>query len=253
MNTRVEIGKRIKKLRQENNLSQTNVAEILFITQAAYSLIENSQNGIVAEHLVKLSKLYDVSADYILTGEDNYIKIGRESGFIPLLRTHAHAGFIKAMTKDSFYDIKDWFRIPGFNPSEEQLLFEVEGNSMAPTLFAGDVLVCQLQHNTDKILDGSAVVLITVEGIMVKRLRRDKDSEYWMVENDNEAHGEIDRLNKDDVKKIMMISGKISSVLVPHSVTDGKARMQNLEDSVETLRKELLDMNKKLNSVTNNK
>lgn len=43
MENRLQIGDRIRALRQKNNFSQSYVAEKLFISQAAYSLIENSQ------------------------------------------------------------------------------------------------------------------------------------------------------------------------------------------------------------------
>ena len=56
--SRTAIGDRIRKLRHENKYSQVFVAENLCISQAAYSLIENSQNGIVAEHVIRLSGLY---------------------------------------------------------------------------------------------------------------------------------------------------------------------------------------------------
>ena len=155
MHQRIEIGKRIKKLRQKYNFSQTQVAEVLFISQAAYSLIENSQNGIVAEHIIKLGRLYNVSTDYILTGDKNYIRIGRETGFVPLLRSHAHAGYLEDLNKEPIYDIKDWFRVPGFNPNKNQVLLEVEGESMLPTILPGDILICESQYDIGNVLDGS--------------------------------------------------------------------------------------------------
>ncbi|MGA8854584.1 MAG: LexA family transcriptional regulator [Christiangramia sp.] len=253
MKHRDEIGKRIKKLRQDSNFSQTHVAEILFISQAAYSLIENSQNGIVSEHIIKLSKLYNVSTDYLLTGEINYIKLGRDTGFIPLLRANSHSDFLKDLNSEDFFDIKDWFRIPGFDPTKEQTLFEVDGDSMAPSIFPGDVLVCQLHHNMDNVLDGSVVVLITVEGISIKRLRRDEDPDYFLMANDNEVYGGEGRVRKNDIKKMMMISGKISSVLIPRSEFAENEKLQKLEESFDLLKQELFEMNKKLSSLADKK
>lgn len=80
MKNRAEIGSRLKKLRQKHNFSQTHVASVLFISQAAYSLIENSQNGIVVDHIIKLSKLYNVTTDYILTGNKNLVNISGKLG-----------------------------------------------------------------------------------------------------------------------------------------------------------------------------
>ena len=250
MNNRVDIGKRIKKLRLENNFSQTHIAEILFISQAAYSLIENSQNGIVSDHIIKLSRLYSVSTDYILTGERNYIKIGRDSGFIPLFRTNVHQEILDAIQDEKLIDIKDWFRVPGFDPSKDQTMFQVQGEGMAPTIFPGDVLICQLHHDFDKVLDGSAVVVITVDGVMVKRLKRHEDAEYFLVENDNDSHGPGAKLQKSEIKRLLMISGKISNVLISNQNIEGEAKMQSLEESIEILKKELYNMNQKLTALT---
>ena len=223
---------------------------MLFISQAAYSLIENSQNGIVAEHIIKLSRLYNVSADYILTGDNNFIRIGRDSGFVPLLRARAHAGFLKNLDNDSFHDINDWYRIPGFDSSENQMLFEVEGKSMVPTILPGDILICEVYNNLDNILDGSAVAVVTVDGVMIKRLRKDEDEGYVVLENDNEAEGKPRKLKKQKIKKLMMIRGKISSLLIPHREIEGNGKMRDLEESVDMLKEQLNEMNEKLGSIT---
>lgn len=73
------------------------------------------------------------------------------NGFIPLIRAHAHASFIENFYEENSYEISDWYRIPGFNPSIDQKLFEVAGESMAPTILAGDVLICQDQPKIDNI------------------------------------------------------------------------------------------------------
>lgn len=247
MKNRVDIGVRIKKLRQKHNFSQTHVASVLFISQAAYSLIENSQNGIVVDHIIKLSKLYNVTTDYILTGNKKLVNISRETGFTPLLTPGAHAGFLENNKNDEFFDVKDWFRIPGFNPTKDQMLVKVEGESMSPTIFPGDILICQLHHNLDQVLDGSAVVLVTKKGIMVKRLRKDANPEYLKLENDNhEVSEENLRILRQEVKKIMMIRGKISSVLISHHESAGNGKIKELEENVNMLKMELHHMNKKL-------
>lgn len=250
MNNRVDIGKRIKKLRLENNFSQTHIAEILFISQAAYSLIENSQNGIVSDHIIKLSRLYNVSTDFILTGEKNYIKIGRDTGFIPLFRTSVHQKILDSIENEKLIDIKDWFRVPGFDPTKDQTMFQVEGEGMAPTIFPGDVLICQVHSDYDKVLDGSAVVIITVDGVKVKRLKKHEDVEYFLAENDSDLHRPGEKLKKKDIKHMLMIRGKISNVLISNQNIEGKAKMQSLEDSIEVLKNELFNMNQKLNALT---
>ncbi len=58
--------KQIKELREDRDLTQSKLAEILDITQGNYSYIENGAAFLKADDVVKLCKFYNVSADYIL-------------------------------------------------------------------------------------------------------------------------------------------------------------------------------------------
>ncbi|MBQ9737270.1 MAG: helix-turn-helix transcriptional regulator [Clostridia bacterium] len=62
---------RLRDLREDNDLKQKEVAEILNTTQQVYSRYENGLNEIPMHHLVTLSKFYKVSTDYILGLTDN--------------------------------------------------------------------------------------------------------------------------------------------------------------------------------------
>ena len=56
----------IKELREDRDLSQQKIAEILDTTQQVYSRYENGVNEMPIRHLITLCKFYNVSADYIL-------------------------------------------------------------------------------------------------------------------------------------------------------------------------------------------
>lgn len=57
---------RLKQLREDNDLTQKQIAEIINCTQTAYSKYEKGQREISIDNLIKLIKFYEVSADYIL-------------------------------------------------------------------------------------------------------------------------------------------------------------------------------------------
>ena len=57
---------RITSLREDNDYKQKDIAEILGIKQSAYSKYEKRRTKIQVEDLIRLCKLYNVSADYIL-------------------------------------------------------------------------------------------------------------------------------------------------------------------------------------------
>lgn len=62
---------RIKDLREDHDFTQQQIAEKIGITQRKYSYIETGTQLLTDEILVKLSKVYNVSIDYILKQTDN--------------------------------------------------------------------------------------------------------------------------------------------------------------------------------------
>ena len=64
---------RIRELREDRDLKQKDVAEILNTTQQVYSRYENGTNEMPLRHIITLAHFYEVSCDYIL-GETDMIK-----------------------------------------------------------------------------------------------------------------------------------------------------------------------------------
>ena len=63
--------KRIYELRTDNDLKQREIAEVLNCSQRVYSNYERGDLDIPTEILIKLSKYYNVSVDYILEITNN--------------------------------------------------------------------------------------------------------------------------------------------------------------------------------------
>lgn len=57
---------RLKALREDRDLTQTDVAKVLNVSQITYSQYERGVRGLPTEHLITLCKYYGISADYIL-------------------------------------------------------------------------------------------------------------------------------------------------------------------------------------------
>ncbi|MBQ7097337.1 MAG: helix-turn-helix transcriptional regulator [Clostridia bacterium] len=62
---------RLKDLREDKDLTQQEVAKLLFTTQQQYSLYEKGYRDIPTTALTTLARLYNVSTDYILGLTDN--------------------------------------------------------------------------------------------------------------------------------------------------------------------------------------
>lgn len=57
---------RLKDLREDRDLTQTDVARFLNIRQNTYSQYETGQRQLPIDALIKLAKFYNTSTDYIL-------------------------------------------------------------------------------------------------------------------------------------------------------------------------------------------
>ena len=57
---------KLRGLREDNDLTQAQIAELLGTSQTMYARYERGANELPIHHLVTLCKFYNVSADYIL-------------------------------------------------------------------------------------------------------------------------------------------------------------------------------------------
>jgi transcriptional regulator with XRE-family HTH domain len=57
---------RIRDLREDRDLNQTQVARMLGMSQTGYSKYETGENDIPTAVLIKLARFYNTSIDYLL-------------------------------------------------------------------------------------------------------------------------------------------------------------------------------------------
>lgn len=64
---------RIRDLREDRDITQTEMGKILNMSRTGYAKYETGENDIPTQVLIKLARFYDVSIDYLL-GETNETK-----------------------------------------------------------------------------------------------------------------------------------------------------------------------------------
>ena len=67
---------RLRDLREDKDMNQTQIAKLLFTSQTVYSRYERGVLTIPVEHLLILADFYGVSTDYIL-GRTNNKKLNK--------------------------------------------------------------------------------------------------------------------------------------------------------------------------------
>ena len=68
-------GQRIRELRLDKGLKQSELAEVLHTSQMNVCKYETEQLDLSTTMLIKLCKFFEVSADYILGIEESFSKI----------------------------------------------------------------------------------------------------------------------------------------------------------------------------------
>lgn len=69
------IGNRIRTLRIKNNLTQSDIAKLLDKSERIVSFYESNERDMGTETLIKLSKIFNCTVDYILGLTDNTYQI----------------------------------------------------------------------------------------------------------------------------------------------------------------------------------
>ena len=57
---------KLRGLREDNDLTQAQIAQVLGTSQTMYARYERGANELPIHHLIKLCELYHVSSDYFL-------------------------------------------------------------------------------------------------------------------------------------------------------------------------------------------
>ena len=60
------LQEKIRGIREDNDLTQSQVAQFLGTSQTMYARYERGANELPVRHLIGLCRLYNVSADYFL-------------------------------------------------------------------------------------------------------------------------------------------------------------------------------------------
>ena len=65
--------RRLRDMREDKDLRQREIAEILNVSQTTYSRYESGELDIPSAALIKLADFYGVSVDYILGRTDKFL------------------------------------------------------------------------------------------------------------------------------------------------------------------------------------
>lgn len=141
---------------------------------------------------------------------------------VPLVGIKAQAGYVKGYEQTDFIETLEKYALPpGVNPKGlEWSYFEVDGDSMEPTLSAGDILLTSLLPSEDwaDIKNFSVYVLLTDEQLLVKRIYR-KNKEWVLVSDNSDAYPQVS-IDLSRIRQVWTLRRHIRSRLPPPREVD---------------------------------
>jgi len=152
----------------------------------------------------KLARYFSVS-ETILGGPAD--ELGRVDGLVRVKRhpvtVSAGPGAIVAeeLGKPYFGFDERWLKVLTPTPAERLSIVRVEGDSMSPTLGAGDDILVDLGDSTDRLRDGIYVLRID-DALVVKRLALNPLGRRVTVQSDNPAYSDWPDCALDEINCI---------------------------------------------------
>lgn len=173
----------IKQLRKEKNLSQKQLADILFVNQTAVSQWERGETSPNKTTLEKMCDFFNTTSDYILGYTD--IQTKSKGIKIPVLGDVAAGIPIEAIE-----DILDYEEITEDEARlGEYFALKIKGHSMEPTISNGDVVIVIRQQTVDNgdiaivLVDGEEAtckkIKMTPKGVMLIPLNQNYDTMFY--------------------------------------------------------------------------
>ena len=74
----MKVAQRIRELREDKDLTQTDIAKILNTSQTVYSRYERNLRDLPIDLLYELCLFYNVSADYLLGFTDEFKQLPKK-------------------------------------------------------------------------------------------------------------------------------------------------------------------------------
>lgn len=162
------VGNRIKKLREELNLKQEELAKKIGVSPSAIGMYERDLREANDEIKIKMCELFNCSLDY-LTGQTDLRTLKKSA--VVLVYGTIPAGIPMEMIED----VIDTEEIDANMLKGDKQYFglKIKGNSMFPEYLEGDTIICEKVENCENGQD--CVVMVNGNDGTFKRVFKNEN------------------------------------------------------------------------------
>ncbi len=256
------VEEKIKLVAQQKDITLKSLAERINMTETGfYAMIRNK--SVKVETLRKICEITGVSLSTffsenqgqengqatdakVLTNRSTDYYTGKNIRILPIavdqdgqerivfVPVKAAAGYMNRYQESEYIEQLPTFNLPNLKDGTYRA-FEVEGDSMKPTIHAGDIVICRYVENWYHIMDNRIYLIVGVEGIgiVVKRvLNRMKSENKMILRSENDFYPDYE-LPGEDLAEIWEVKVKVSTNLEPPLYLDN--RMRRLEENINNM------------------
>ncbi len=258
------------KLREEGKVrSSRQFALSLDYLPQSLSEILKGRRDVTIELLRKAVEEYNLNPLYIFTGEGTMFQTGNEGQGFRLLTVvtddtrderivhvpiPAQAGYAGEMLDPAFIEDLPTFSLPDYKYKVgTHRSFDVSGDSMEPTLFEGDKVVCSFLEPglwETALKDNYVYVVVTRGDVVVKRVfNKIKEGRQLELRSDNDFYDTY-TVPVGDVREVWYVRAKISPFLPsPNNIENYvRAEVKELKQMLREQSKLIENLNEKMNN-----
>lgn len=150
----MEVGKRIHQLRKMRGMTQAELGQLMSLTQNTISNLEKGLRKVSTEELPRFAKSLGVTVNQLVSEE--------APNCVPLLSLEACCGPFR----EAWDDVIEWIPVPPSEFRETRYFLQAKGDSMAPTVCDGELIL------VDRALgpvNGNIVVAVSRSECTIKR------------------------------------------------------------------------------------
>ncbi len=257
------LAQRIKNLRKELGLNQTEFAQRIGITQTSLSQIEGEKNGISYDVYKSIVNEFKVEAMWLMDGvgtmfvsfdsaQDDkrsrnvlplVVQVGSdEEENIVMVDKKAAAGYLQHQQDPEFIANLPAFRLPGYRGKTFRA-FEISGDSMLPGIVSGDMIVGSYVESLTDIKSGNVYIVVTHDGSIVAKRVTFLGNDSYELKSDNTVY-EAYAVKAEDIAQVWKAESRITRELP--APASRETAQDDKGEKFSQLEQRLLDLERKM-------
>jgi len=199
-------------LEEKKNLTKATLAESLGVKPAKFSEILSGRMLAGTDIMSILTDTYNISADWLLTGNGNIYKedtittTQTKTKTLPLIPAEAFAGYGEYTYDDM--TIEEYYAIQDFDNAD--FLIRIKGDSMSPKYNGGDIIACKVVKEVTFWQWHRVYAICTRnQGILIKRVEEyPQNRSFITLVSENPIYRPFE-LHEDEIVSVALVLGAI--------------------------------------------